>query len=87
MRKLCVGERKEITTTQDFDVKKLRNAFSQQNLSESPLYEQSLLSEHDTENASDTVYKAKPRRSQLRNPFDFYSHSILSEIFKGNVKA
>ena len=84
--KLICRRKRKITTTQEIDVKKVRNAFSQQNLSESPPNEQSLLSEHDTENASDTVYKAKPRGSQLRNLSDLYSCSILSEIFEGNVK-
>ena len=65
---MCRREKRNHNNTQN-DVKKVRNAFSQQNLSESSLYEQSLISEHDTEKASDTVYKAKPRGSQLRNRF------------------
>ena len=76
-RNLYVGERKRNHNNTKIDAKKLKNAFSQQNLSESPLYEQSLLSEHDAENASDTVYKAKPRDSQLRNLLDLYSCSML----------
>ena len=84
--KLMCRREKRNHKTQEIDMKKVRNMFSQQNLSESSLYEQSLLCEHDTEKASDTVYKAKPRGSQLRNLLDLYSCSILSEIIEGNVK-